>query len=202
MSHALLYLAPSAEEATLPERVLQQSADVEHVLVDSFGIEDARLLNERAHRRAYGLEGRAFLISASVFTTEAQNALLKLFEDPPHAVTFYVVVPREDVLIPTLRSRFVLAGSTKFAKDTAAFSDFMRMSYKDRLEEVAAHAKQKNTAWFESVMAGAEQYCESQLQNENQQNIKSVLQVRNYLGARGSSSKMLFEELALLLPVQ
>jgi DNA polymerase III delta prime subunit len=69
-----------------------------------FTVEDARKLMDIAVAAPVG-EHKVIIISATRFFHEAQNALLKLFEEPPQNVTLVLVLPSEGVLLPTLRSR-------------------------------------------------------------------------------------------------
>jgi len=49
----------------------------------NFTINDARTLSDRAQLRAMGTGGRVFVIFAPTIPADAQNALLKTFEEPP-----------------------------------------------------------------------------------------------------------------------
>lgn len=200
MSHARLYIADSIENAGIDQGFLSSGTDIEHFVRDSFGIDDARLLSERAHRKPVMRATIDFVVHFASITTEAQNALLKLFEEPPVTSIFHVVVERSDVLLPTLRSRFLVvahAGHT----DTEVAEAFMHLSYGERIDEIAKRTKAKDTTWAKAVMAGAEVYLVEQTSfSESNAALQGVVGVARYFGARGSSSKMLLEELALSLP--
>lgn len=200
MSHALLYIAGSIDAAPVPSTVRTQSADTEHFCNDAFGIDDARRLFERAHIRAVSGGERAFVVSFLRVTSEAQNALLKLFEEPPQGVVFHLVVPREDMLLPTLRSRLQFAGTAASAGESDAFEQFQQSSFKDRLDMIAVRTKAKDSAWCEDIAAGAEQYLLGAGIDGKAQVAKSVTLLRRYMADRGASLKMLLEELAITLP--
>lgn len=200
MSHALLYVAASLDEAPVPEEVKIQSADVEHFVQETFTINDARALFLRAHRKAVTQPSRFFLIFGVTFTVESQNALLKLFEEPPEGVVFHVVVPREEVLIPTLRSRFSLVAIQKEKRDTSVFETFLTLNFKDRLACVQQETKEKNNEWIQELMYGSELYAEECLKNGNAEIGNRVSFIQNAINTRGASAKMLLEELALSLP--
>ena len=200
MSQSLLYISQGIEQAPLPEEVHMPSADVVHVRVESFGIGDARTLAEQAYVRPVVRPTRDFVVTFSSITVEAQNALLKLFEDPPDTTVFHVVVPREDLLIPTLRSRFLLVDVAVAAVDRDPMRDFLKMSYGERVDEIAKRTKAKDAVWIEAVVAGAEAYAEHVKGGVKERVLRSVVLVRQYLGARSAGKKMLLEELALSLP--
>lgn len=48
---------------------------------------------------------KSIIFGALVFNTFAQNALLKIIEEPPVGVNFIVVAPQKSILLPTIRSR-------------------------------------------------------------------------------------------------
>ena len=70
-----------------------------------FSVDDARALSSIAFRTARTKAGRALIVSAERLFHEAQNALLKLFEEPPEHTLIILVVPSSGTLLPTLRSR-------------------------------------------------------------------------------------------------
>ena len=74
---------------------------------ESLGIDDARELAELHSVRGFSAEGeKIYIVVAETLTNEAQNALLKLFEDTHEGHTFFVIVSSAERLLPTLRSRF------------------------------------------------------------------------------------------------
>src|SRR6185295_2675943 len=73
-----------------------------------FSVDDARRLADIAYAAPVGENGKAIIVSLTRVFHEAQNALLKLFEEPPRDVTLILVVPTEGLLLATLRSRLAL----------------------------------------------------------------------------------------------
>ncbi|AJC86320.1 DNA polymerase III subunit delta' [Campylobacter sp. RM16704] len=51
---------------------------------------------------------KIIVILAKSFREEAQNFLLKLFEEPPKNVYFIIVAPSKNVFLPTILSRFII----------------------------------------------------------------------------------------------
>ena len=59
--------------------------------------------------KPYSSEYKIYLIDeAEKMTEEAQNALLKTIEEPPEYAVFLLLVSRQELLLPTVRSRCVL----------------------------------------------------------------------------------------------
>ncbi|HEV8662356.1 MAG TPA: DNA polymerase III subunit delta' [Candidatus Methylomirabilis sp.] len=82
--------------------------DVLHLTPDegTLRIDRVRALREEVGRRPY--EGRrrfALLDPAEALTEQAQNALLKILEEPPGSTTFILLAGRAETLLPTVVSR-------------------------------------------------------------------------------------------------
>lgn len=198
--HAIVYTGRTLAEGGVPDTVAHPSVDVLHMVTDRFAIADARELKAAAMVRPVSGTHRTFVVVAQAFTEEAQNALLKLFEEPPSTAQFHVVVPRIELLLPTLRSRIMVAPSAASADiGTAAFGTFSTQSYADRIAWIATLAKEKDTATMEEIMAGAEQYAADHV-TTHPALLSRVVRLRDYFGYSGASRKMLLESLALALP--
>lgn len=69
-------------------------------------VDDARDLSGLVSRTALG-EKKLVVAAAGRIFHEAQNALLKTFEEPSEGTTIILIVPSEGIIIPTLRSRLI-----------------------------------------------------------------------------------------------
>jgi len=78
------------------------------VAVMRFGllsVDDARTIGDFARQSSVTGNKKAIVLSADRFFHEAQNALLKIFEEPPEGTYLFLVLPSEGLILPTLRSR-------------------------------------------------------------------------------------------------
>jgi DNA polymerase III delta prime subunit len=199
--HAYLVYANSLEESVVPLEFQKVGVDTYHIVIDSLGIDDVRTLTEKSIQRPFESDVCVFVIVARIITVQAQNALLKLFEEPPTHAQFYVVVPSTAFLLPTLKSRLAELGTRNVQqKQNAVFDIFFKTSYADRLSSIAEHTKVKDTVWIEEIVRGCEYFAHAATKNKAQI-LASVLLVRTYIGTNGASPKMLLEELALVLPL-
>ena len=142
LHHAYLLLgeATAAEEAVLgffeeKNLPLKGSPDFFVFKEPLLGIDDARKLSEQAIRRAFGVH-KVFLLLPERITLEAQNALLKTFEEPIAHTHFFLALRDENLVIPTLRSRVV---SLRLENETPVASEakkFLNSSLKERLNFV------------------------------------------------------------------
>ena len=189
-----LIIADLLSKADLPAVAATPGIDVVHIVTESFGIDDARKLKYEATQSAVSDSVRTFVVAARTITVEAQNALLKLFEEPPLSAQFYVVMPHERVLIPTLRSRFVVVTAGVISVDDCA-TEFLNATLAERLSLIAEKNKVKDYQWMEHIVRTLPATVSADAR-------ESVLLVDAYLQTRGAARKMLLEELALALPVK
>lgn len=83
------------------------------------GIGSIREILDKVYLRPLkGQEKGILILSEFGITTEAQNALLKILEEPPAGTTIIIAVSNEDEIIPTILSRckLVRLGQTKEIK--------------------------------------------------------------------------------------
>lgn len=73
---------------------------------ETFTIEDARKLKSLHEMRPTTNDGKkVFIITVDNITSEAQNALLKLLEEPAEYAHFFLIIPSAHLLLPTVKSR-------------------------------------------------------------------------------------------------
>lgn len=73
---------------------------------ESGGIGDIKKLSSQIHQRPYESTHNSFIITeAQNLTIEAQNALLKVLEEPPQSSRFILTAPTSEGLLPTVSSR-------------------------------------------------------------------------------------------------
>jgi len=53
-------------------------------------------------------ETKTLIIPANIFRKEAQNALLKVLEEPPEYIKFIIITTTKTALLPTIRSRMII----------------------------------------------------------------------------------------------
>jgi DNA polymerase III delta prime subunit len=95
----------------------KNNPDFIHISQDSFKIDDAKNLKSQSNEKAisYNLSNgqmgkKVFVISINSFLSDAQNTLLKMFEEPIENTMFFLIIPDTAIMLPTLLSRF---GSSK-----------------------------------------------------------------------------------------
>lgn len=73
---------------------------------DDFKIEDAKEVIAEAYKSEE--DTKTLILGAKSFTVPAQNALLKILEEPPRNIVFILLAPNKSTFLPTVRSRLSL----------------------------------------------------------------------------------------------
>jgi len=92
-------LAKSFEEELKPLRSIL-------FLREDFKVEDAKEVIAEAYRSEE--TQKTLILGAKSFTVPAQNALLKILEEPPKNIVFLLLAPNKSTFLPTVRSRLRL----------------------------------------------------------------------------------------------
>lgn len=127
---------PSCEDvaAGRHEDVYTLAPDDDKILIDQ-----VRRLQQRAMLRAVRGRYKLFIIEAADTATEqAQNALLKVLEEPPGNTVFILVAHRDSPLLPTIVSRCVSVRFGPLPRSVAAAILRDRFDYGDASELGAA----------------------------------------------------------------
>lgn len=211
--HAYLYEGSLSEFDAVKESIKPFVAQ-KH---ERFSIDDARELVAMAALKPAG--DVTFLIGLSSITTEAQQALLKLLEEPQAGVHFVFLVPH-GTLLPTVRSRMMVweeklkyggqnslvdvpgRGTTRGLFEQH-ISTFLKSSGKTRSDMIAVMLKDDEGV-KERVLDfvnGLEAALAPTVKNPGvRAALEDIAKVRDYLRDRSPSLKMLLEHLALALP--
>lgn len=194
--HATLVRANSVSSLVLPYTT--QETEIYENHIPRFGIDDARALVKRAYQRPVEKREQVLVVRTDFISLEAQNALLKLLEEPPLSTKLVFVVPYEFSVLPTLISRFSeesIAGQENITND--AFEIFINQSYKDRLAAIDQATKKKDVEWQQSIKRGLINLVAKG--EVSQSGLSECEYVARNLLTRGASNKMLLEQAALTL---
>ncbi len=180
----------------IPESEQIEGPDIFVTNSDRMSIADVRALIYEAGLRPVAREYRTFVLIYDSILHEAQNALLKLFEEPNEHTLFYLILPREDILLPTLRSRLNLLAVEVGELQQKEFEIFLKLGYAERLKVIGEKLTAEDSVWLSEFLRGLELYAEK---SRNAHLIKEVLNLVSYIHTAGASKKMLLEHIALTL---
>lgn len=184
--------------AFLKEKNLFEGPDTVFITSVIFGIDDARAIIFDSLRAPIQESKRTFVLLCTTLTLQAQNALLKLFEDPCDTAQFYLVVPHDSILIPTLRSRLAHAGEEHPIPDARAREEahhFMHASYRERLTLAGTYSTRDDET-FVSFLRALETLL---FEANNYPDLHEILFLSTRSKGPGASKKMLLEHVALSL---
>lgn len=200
--HAILYRADPVCSVELPFE--NDNSETDNFFTEKFGIDDARELIRKANNRPAESSYQLLIVRTNFITLEAQNALLKVLEEPPISTNFVFVLPPDHIVLPTLVSRlceYSFASEDKEEDGSEVFHDFIKKDHKGRILAIEHAIKNKDTEWQRSVKIGLIQYIKHNA-TELTSSLRELEFVSRLLLTRGASNKMLFEHAALLLPVR
>lgn len=168
---------------------------------ETFGIAESRGLIERSARRNWNGRREFVVLAARRYTAEAQNALLKLFEEPRAGLHFFILGGRPADFLPTLLSRLmVVENKTKNETGSSFPPQFLSAPPALRLDLVARELKKElpREEWLEFLNALEVIY--HRVKPLNGRALAEIGLARGYLADPASSPRLLFEHLALVLP--
>jgi hypothetical protein len=181
------------------------NADVSVYTSDQYTIDEARELKARAYQTPLG-SAQVFVLAVRHLTHQAQNALLKLFEEPANNTYFVLVVPSIEILLPTVRSRMAYGGRVTGELVERDFAlKFLVAAVPERIKMLQPLYTNVKDADKQAVRTRARHIVdafEATLHEDlhtNASALKEIAFVRQYLGDTSSSLKMLLEHLAVTL---
>lgn len=196
---ALLKTLTMLEVATLgnPDLFIK---DYENLLID-----DVREIKDFEAESPFHKHGRKIVIlKTRMFSYPAQNALLKVFEEPRPGVVFFLILPDSSKLFPTLRSR-LFAVSGRFAADDQLREDaraFLAMDKKQRLEFIKVFTDMESKPLLKEKSVKFLNFLEKEIANGkagDKKKAEELYLAKKYVGDQGSSPKILLEHVAVTM---
>ncbi|MEK7569774.1 MAG: hypothetical protein AAB500_02720 [Patescibacteria group bacterium] len=168
---------------------------------DIFKIEDARALKSLASERGITRSRKVFVVSVNNILHEAQNTLLKLFEEPVPETHFFLVLPETANLLPTFTSRFYLIRHESESVGKSA-KEFASMTRRARLDFIKKLLEDENEtrARAAQFLNGLEAYLHIRVEVAGADIFAQIFRAREYLAMPGTSAKNLLESVALSIP--
>jgi DNA polymerase III delta prime subunit len=175
--------------------------DLRHEKYDTFTKNLAGDLVLAAAQKSFGEKtGRKiFIIETNIMTEEAQNALLKIFEEPTIGTHFFILMP-QDILLPTLRSRMQIVNLENHQSEKS--ENIMKRPIVDRLtmikeitDGIVDEEKTKQDAIALLNKIESELYARG-VENESKK-LKLCQTTRAALYDRGAPIKMILENLVI-----
>lgn len=175
--------------------------ELELIEIERFGIDNSRYLIEQSFIKPAEADKKLIVVIFSSITIEAEQALLKILEEPPLTTQFLFILPKGLSLLSTLNSRLQkIEFEAKGGRKLETLESFSKLSFKDRIGLIEKELKKEKSDWVKKIKNDLLLELEN---NSNKYSLK-VLESLNFvignLNTRGAANKMLLEELALALP--
>lgn len=165
---------------------------------DKFLIDDARRVFDQHLKKTPEGELQVFVLSFNFITTEAQNALLKMFEEPKERTVFFIISPNKNIFLETILSRVnVLEKIGKSEQGTG--KEFLNKNMGERMKFIAdlvKNIKGEKAVKQDTIDLLSEIEVELE-KNKKIKSLKSIIMARKYINLNGTSVKMLLENVAL-----
>jgi DNA polymerase III delta prime subunit len=193
----------------------QANPDVVTLRYGLFTVEDARRVSGVAMQAPLRGGSKVIIIAATRAYHEAQNALLKLFEEPAPGTYLFLILPTLGGLLPTLRSRVSVLGTT-VARQRSGQTEIAEQFLSSTKEKRSLMIKKLTTGKDEderrenrdkalAIVNGIEAIAyaktrEGQTIPEISALLNDVATLRGFLHDRSAPVKMILEHLSLVIP--
>ncbi len=204
----------------------KQSQDVICQMYESFTMEDSRAIKDWHNKLGITSGKKICILAAKFINKEAEQALLKIIEEPAINTHFFMVVPDSSVLLPTIISRVqivkipaqnilnVLSKNRETIESNEIIkeaSSFIEMTSANRVNKIAQIIKEKkedensNLRFYALSFINELEHIFYQKFKENRKDKKVIFILgelamsRKYINAPGASVKMILEHLAIVL---
>lgn len=186
--------------------VLANNPDIIFLSFEKFGIGESRQIIEMSLGAPISSEKKTIVFSFESITNDAQNALLKIFEDPSPSLKFIISTYTANGLLPTLRSRLAIYKNEK-ETETVNVDSFIKMSTGDKMKEVEKMVKDYkdsgNKQEIKQFLLGIHHLLEGRIKKgekgHNLSALKMTAKALDYLDDKSASVKILLESVVLVL---
>jgi DNA polymerase-3 subunit delta' len=190
----------SSLEEVLPK---EEFSYIVHKQYDTLKINDARMIKSLQIEKTD--KASLFVLECTMINHEAQNALLKVLEEPTPNTYFILVCPSIKKLLPTLQSRLdvlLLPKNTDDKSGALPSSEFLAWSLSERFEYIKKRTDKKSESPLIKLdvllfLDNLELIITSNRDNYNLNLLEVIFQARSSLHAKGASNKMILEMIAI-----
>lgn len=192
----------------------EQNPDIAVLRYGLFSVEEARNIAEAVSGAPFKGAHKVVIITANRAYHEAQNALLKIFEEPPAGTYLFLVLPTLGGLLPTLRSR-VQTLSSKGGHSTSTFgaeaTAFLKATKEKRTalikrlasgrdEEEKREHREEAIALVNDIEAAAYAAYKKNPSASLHALLSDIETLRGFLYERSAPTRMVLEHLSLVIP--
>ncbi|MEA1954995.1 MAG: DNA polymerase III subunit delta' [Campylobacterota bacterium] len=118
---------------------------------DSFKLEHAKAVVAESYISEEIV--KYIVLAGNSFTTEAQNSLLKILEEPPSNIKFIIISPTKSNLLPTIRSRLPIQKGKKNHLSLTCDLNLLKLDYAEVFTFLKQNTRVKKSEAKELVEA-------------------------------------------------
>jgi len=206
------------------EMKVESNPDIVVMRYGLLSVADARRVTELAAGAAFAGAHKVVIIAASRAYHEAQNALLKVFEEPPAGTCLFLILPSLGGLLPTLRSRVqILRSMSDISCPTLNVGHDMS-DIPESAEEFMKAGREERSAMIKKLTSGKDEEERRELRDEaiaivngieaaayaatlesltfqkHEALLRDIATLRMHLYDRSAPVKMILEHLSLVMP--
>lgn len=173
--------------------VIEKSVNEGLKTTQGIGIEEIKLMQQKLYLKPIKSPTKAVILrDAELLTIPAQNALLKILEEPPEHTIIILSVKTKEALLPTVLSRCNIIDLQTPKKELTAeerrlfddfFSRFASFSIADALEyaESIGKNKEESIVWLERAIHVGREHLLNAVKRKDEQKEKELLIVLSQL---------------------
>lgn len=192
----------------------RQSPDVICQIYQSFTIDDSHEIKNWHNKLGITDKKKVCILATEFINREAEQALLKMIEEPGIKTHYFIIVPDVSLLLPTIISRvhIIKVNQPENGEIAKEVSIFIKLTPNQRIEMIAKIIKdnkdQDSSGQLRSYATvfvnQIEQFFYQKFkENKDDADINFILEElqksRTYLSTPGASVKMILEHIALII---
>ncbi len=212
--NSIIIVSKNREDTSAALSEIYQKKSIESVDQDLYtfektvGIPDIRAIQERLYLKPIKSKNKAVIIDAPQgLTTEAQNSLLKILEEPPENTFIMLVTPNKNSLLPTVLSRCKVieikedvSGEFSDTSDTLNQLASCGVGEKLRLAQDFSKTKEETLLFLQNlIMAARKKLIENPLDQTNLKMLKEIQKTYGIIKSTNVTPRLTLENLFLSL---
>lgn len=176
------------------------SADFWHRNFHNMTIDEAKEVFSLSQNKNFSDGRKVFIIETDFITEEAQNSMLKFFEEPTSGTHFFIVSP-QDNLLPTLKSRVltVYVNASKQKNEVGCLLDKNLGERLDMVKKITESIKDEGSTKQDAIdlLNSIEQELHAGGVEKNYEKLVLCQKTRLSLYDRGAPVKIILENLVI-----
>lgn len=173
---------------------LKERGDIQYNNFNQLLVDDAREIAQQVSRKRN--EKVSYIISANLVNIQAQNALLKFFEEVGDMYTFYLILPDLNNILPTVTSRAEIFEGDYINSILPTYAEVSNMSIVERVKliDVILNDLKNEEINKQDILDFLNLLIKDMKKDTSKSNVvKRINDLSQYVNLNGSSVKSILE---------